>query len=276
VASTLLAGCADLSAVRDFARTSADAAAYRQIVDEYAASPHRQKRYQPERFEARLEAIARDRAAQAERLRAAQAVLAAYMSALGDLAADDLPAVDSQMDGLRSSLEKAGIVGAGEGAIGKETAGAAARIAAILTRAALDHWRQKKIADLIAETDASVQAVTAGLAEIIRQDFARSLDIEAEVLRKYFQSVIGAANATGQADSVPPLARVLWLDRQDEIAARRARLEAYAQLLDRIGQGHAALRANVGNLDDKALASRLKGYARDLKVLYKAAVVLGG
>jgi hypothetical protein len=180
------------------------------------------------------------------------------------------------MDGLRSSLEKAGIVGAGEGAIGKETAGAAARIAAILTRAALDHWRQKKIADLIAETDASVQAVTAGLAEIIRQDFARSLDIEAEVLRKYFQSVIGAANATGQADSVPPLARVLWLDRQDEIAARRARLEAYAQLLDRIGQGHAALRANVGNLDDKALASRLKGYARDLKVLYKAAVVLGG
>lgn len=270
----LLSGCADLQAVRDFAKTSAATADYRQIVSDYAASPERQKRLQPQRFAAQLDAIAVERAGQARRLLAAQSVLADYMDALGDLAADDLPNVDSRIDGISKALEKAGFIGTGDAAIGKETAGAAAAIAKILSRSAMDHWRQAKLEKIIAEADPSIQVVTTGLREVILQDFARSLDIEAEATRKYFEATIAAANADGQSDTVPPLSRVLWLDRQNALAARRARLEPYANLMSKIGQGHAELRANVGALKDKALHARLKQYARDLRQLYKAAALL--
>ena len=269
-----LAACADLQAIRDFAKTSSATADYKQIVSDYAASPERQKRLQPERFAGRLDSDIAQRAEQAKRLHAAQAVLADYMDALGDLAADDLPNVDSQIDGLSKALEGAGFIGGGDAAIGKETAGAAATIARILTRAAMDHWRQAKLEKIIAEADPSIQAVTAGLREMILQDFARSLDIEAEATRKYFEATIAAANAGNQSESVPPLSRVLWLDREDALAARRARLEPYANLLMKIGEGHAALRANLGSLKDKALQARLKQYAKDLRKLYKAAAVL--
>ncbi len=270
----VLSGCADLQAVRDFAKTSAATADYRQIVSDYAASPERQKRLQPERFAGQLDAIATERAEQAKRLHAAQAVLADYMDALGDLAANDLPAVDGQIDGLSKTLEKAGFIGTGDAAIGKETAGAAGTIAKILVRATMDHWRQARLEKIIAEADPSVQVVTAGLREVILQDFARSLDIEAEATRKYFEATIAAADAGGQSESVPPLSRVLWLDRQDALAVRRARLAPYADLLSKISQGHAELRANLGSLKDKALHARLKQYAKDLRQLYKAAAVL--
>ena len=269
-----ITGCADLQSVRDFAKTSAATADYRQIVTDYSASPERQKRLQPERYAAALDALAAERAEQARKLQAAQAVLVAYMSALGDLAADDLPNVDSQVDGLNKALEKAGFIGTGDAAIGKETASAASTIAKILVRAAMDHWRQARLEKIIAESHDSIQAVTAGLREMILQDFTRSLDVEAEATRKYFEATIAAATAADEAESVPPLAKVLWLDRQDAIAARRARLVPYAELLDKIGKGHADLAAHKGTLNDKALAARLKQYSQDLRKLYKAAAIL--
>lgn len=267
-------GCANLDAVRDFAKTSAATADYRQIVADYAMSPERQKRYQPARFAPQLDAQAKARAEQKPKLEAAQTILVEYMTALGDLAADDLPNVDTQVDALGKALEKAKFVGDGDAAISKETGTAAATIANILTRAVLDHWRQKATSRIVREANDSVQTVTAGLREIVLKDFSASLDTEKETVRKYFEAPIAAATAGGDTDAVPPLARILWLEHSDQVETRRAKLMAYAEVLEKIGKGHEDLNKNVDRIQDKALKERLRAYAKDLQALYKAIVTL--
>jgi hypothetical protein len=270
----LVSGCANLQAVRDFAKTSAATADYKQIVTDYATSPDRQQRYQPQRSAPQLAAQAKRRAEQKPTLEAAQTVLVEYMTALGDLAADDLPKVDSQVEALGKALEKAKFVGDGDAAIGKETATAAGSIAKILTRAVLDHWRQRQTSRIVREANDSIQIVTAGLREIVLKDFGASLDTESETVRKYFETSMVAATSGGDKDAVPPLARILWLEHSDEINARRAKLTAYADVLAKIGEGHADLNKNVDRLRDEVLRERLRGYTKDLEALYNAIVTL--
>jgi len=268
--SLLAAGCADLQAVRTFAKTSAATADYRQIVNDYVESPTRQQRYLPDRYAAQLARTTAKRAGQKTLLEGSQRVLAGYLNALGDLAADDLPDVDSEIDGLAKALDTAGFAGYGDAAIRKETATAAGRIAKVLTRAVLDHWRQYRVQKIITETDGNVQAVAAGLREIMLKDFNASLDIEAEAVRKYFESSIAAAKSRNDAEAVPPLARILLQEHLDRIRERRDRLSSYAEILEKIGKGHADLLANVDKLEDKALQKRLEKFAEDLRILYKA------
>ena len=266
----LWACAANLQAVRDFAKTSAATAEYPQVVSNYAEAPIRMKRYAPARAGAALDADAKERAAQAANFEAAQKILVEYMSTLGDLAADELPNVDSQVDGLGKALEKAKFVGDGDAAIKKETASAASAIAKVLVRVVLDRYRQRQLVQIIRDTDPHVQVVVAGLREVVRTDFDRALRTEAEAIDKYFKEPIAAAQARRDEDAVPPLARIMLLDRMDVIEGRRAKLEAYAKALTKIGEGHAELNKNVDKLDGEALKQRLKQDAKDLRALYKA------
>ncbi len=268
--SLLASGCADLQAVRSFAKTSAATADYRQIVTDYVESPTRRKRYHPDRYAVQPAGTTTPRARQKTLLAGSQRVLAGYLNALGDLAADELPDVDSEIDGLAKALEKAGFAGDGDAAIRKETASAAGSIAKVLTRAVLDHWRQDRIQKIIRETDGNVQTVVAGLREIVLKDFNASLDIEAEAVRKYFESSIAAAKSRNDEEAVPPLARILMQEHLDRIRERRDRLSSYAEVLKKIGTGHADLLANVDKLEDKALQERLEKFAADIRILYKA------
>lgn len=273
--SLFAAGCADLQAVRTFAKTSAATADYRQIVTDYVESPTRQKRYHPDNCATRLARTTAQRAGQKKLLEGSQRVLAGYLSALGDLAADKLPDVDPEMDGLAHALEKAGFAGEGDAAIRKETAGAAGRIAKVITRAALDHWRQDRVQEIVREADGNVQTVVAGLREIVLKDFSASLDSEAEAVRKYFESSIAAAKSRNDRESVPPLARILMLEHLDRIGERRDRLSPYAEVLEKIGTGHADLLANIDKLDDTALQARLEKFAADMRILCKAIKEIG-
>ncbi len=268
--SLLASGCADLQAVRSFAKTSAATADYRQIVTDYVESPTRRKRYHPDRYAVQPAGTTTPRARQKTLLAGSQRVLAGYLNALGDLAADELPDVDSEIDGLAKALEKAGFAGDGDAAIRKETASAAGSIAKVLTRAVLDHWRQDRIQKIIRETDGNVQTVVAGLREIVLKDFNASLDIEAEAVRKYFESSIAAAKSRNDEEAVPPLARILMQEHLDRIRERRDRLSSYAEVLKKICTGHADLLANVDKLEDKALQERLEKFAADIRILYKA------
>ncbi len=268
----LLGGCTTLEAVRAFAKTSADTAEYKKVADEFASGPTRLKQYAPANRHAGLDADAKARVRLRERFDAAQAILVAYMNALGDLAADELPSLDKQVDGLGAALEKAKFVGTGDAAISKSTATAAASIAKVLGRVLLDHWRQARLAELIRETDEHVQVVVSGLRAIVMRDFDLALRLEAVAVGKYFDEPIAAAEHRNPPDTdmIPPLARILKADRLDVVTARRAKLKAYAEVLGKIGTGHADLLQHVGKLDDAALTARLKQYAKDLIALHKA------
>jgi len=266
----LLAGCVNLQAVREFAKTSAATAEYRQILADYTGSPHRQQRYQPGRLSEQLSALDKARTEQKAGLERAQTILVQYLNALGDLASDALPHIDKEVDQLGSALEKARFVGVGDAAIKKETATATGTIAKILTKVFLEHWRRPQVRRMIRETDGSLQTVIAGLREIVLQDCNASLDVEAEVIRKYFEKSMAAALSRNDPDGVPPLARLLMLERLEEIEARRGRLSRYAEVLQTIGRGHADLARNVDRFHDMALRERLKQYADELQALYRA------
>lgn len=265
-----LCGCANLAAVREFAKTSAATADYKQVVADYTNSPTRQLRYQPDRNADTLKQLATKRAAQGPMLEATQQVLVAYMSSLGDLAADKLPNVDSEIDGLSKALETAKFVGDGDQQIGKETATAAASIAKVLIRAGLDGWRQREVVKIVKETNAPLQDVVAGLKEILDKDLRMSLQNEEIAVSKPFQSWNAAAKAGNDPDGAPQVARILLDERLEQVKAKRASLDAYIKVLDTIAKGHDDLFKNVDKFDKKDLVERLKGYSKDLQTLYKS------
>jgi phosphoenolpyruvate carboxylase len=264
------AGCANLDAVRRFAKASSAAARCDPVVDDYARSPVRQLRYEPEPFRRQLEEVAARRAEQRKRLEAAQAVLVGYLGALGDLAADDVPNVDADMDGLLEALETGKYIGDGDGQIGAESASAAAAIAKVLLRAAADRWRQQRLVELIRETDPRLQTLVAGLREIVDQDLRTSLAQEEEALRKPFLAWKAAAVAGGDPDGAPRAASALLEERLAVLQDRRTALDQYLKALGTIAQGHAELRQNVDHLRKRELVDRLAVHARDLATLARS------
>ncbi len=266
----LLTGCADLQAVRQFSKTSAATADYNDIVADYLKSPERQKLYQPENKHAELDDLTKRREQQKKLFDSAQGTLVIYMSTLGDLAADDLPNVDNEIDGFNKALETAKFVGDGDAAIKTETATAAGAIAKVVIRAVLDHWRQAETAQIIKDTDSNVQSVIVGLCAVLKNDLTLSLAVESENVTKYFEKPIAAARSHKDLDAVPPLATLLEKEHESLIQIRRDKITTYEQVLKKIAQGHADLAKNVDTLDESTLKERLKLYSKDLQTLYKS------
>jgi hypothetical protein len=264
-----VSGCANLAAVREFAKTSAATADYKQVVSDYTNSPVRQRRYQPERFSGELDGVVQRRAAQGPLLEAAQQVLVKYMTVLGDVAADKLPDVDSEVDGLSKALETAKFVGDGDKQIDKATASAAASIAKVVASAILDGYRQGEVVKIIKQTNEPLQNVVAGLHEVLDKDMRESLANEEAAVRKPFGAWVAAASSGNDPDGAPPVARILNDERLDQLRVKQANLDAYIKVLDKIAQGHADLFRNVDTLDGKELIARLKGYSAELQTLYK-------
>lgn len=260
----------NLAAVREFAKTSAATAHYEQVVSDYVNSPVRQKRYQPTSSTDQLDALVARRAEQGPILEATQQILVTYMSTLGDLAADQLPNVDSEIDSLSSALEKAKFIGDGDKQIGKETASAAASIAKVLIRASLDGWRRREVARIVKETNPALQNTIAGLKEILDQDMRDSLTNEALAVKSPFRAWIAAAESKGDPDGAPPVARILMDERLATVNAKEAVLDDYIKVLDTIAKGHDDLTNNIDSMSKSDLKDRLKGYSKDLQTLYKS------
>src|SRR5439155_7431946 len=96
----LASACANLTAIREFASTSSDAAQYSQLVVAYVDTPSRMKRYEPESQRPTLDRQVAERKAQQERLLLRQKLIQEYMDALGQLAGDELTIYDKELDAL--------------------------------------------------------------------------------------------------------------------------------------------------------------------------------
>jgi hypothetical protein len=275
LAAVSLSACTNLDAVRTFATTSAAAVENREVLSDYAQAPVVLARLAPADRSAALTAEAKERAKQRSRLWSVQRILGHYFRTLGDLAASSLPSANPEIGALATALEGAkGAVGAS--AVTNETIEAAGSIAKVLTRLSLDGWRQARIAEIVREVDPSVQKVVAGLGEVVRKDFAASLDQEAEAIRSYFETALADARSRGEEEAAGRLARYLEAQALDGVEARRLRLAPYAEALAKVGKGHAELAANAGTLDGKTLVEKLKQLSKELTTLVNAAGTLEG
>jgi len=269
-----LGACTNLAAVREFAKTSAATADFAQVVRDYQASPHRQLVYQPEDKAAQLRELAEGRKQEARRLLDCQQIVVDYMNALGDLAADDLVSVDSEIDGLTKALEDAKVIGKADSNVSKETATAAAAIAKILTRAVLNGWRQGQVCEIVSEVDPHLQEALAGLTAVLDQDLRGSLENERTAIEKRFNTWSASARANGDEDGAPPISRVLLAERVLVIERMEQQLDRYLEVLAKIAAGHRDLVENRKSLTAKAVIAAIKEHSKDLQTLYKQIRIL--
>lgn len=257
-----LSGCANLQAVREFSSASAASAEYTALVDDYAASPLRQKEFQPERTHADLDAMAAAREAQKEDLLAIHTLIAEYMDSLGRLAADEIVVFDAEYDLLASTLRDRQMLGSKE-------ADAYARIAKVLTTAAADGWRRRRLAKIIEETNDDFQIVAGALTTIVAKDFRASLENEKLVLAKHYGGMIAEAKANPPQGAGIAALTELMKERLASVDAKIEAVDIYAAILERIAEGHQQLYEGRKSLSKKDLLKEMQREAKDLRRAYK-------
>lgn len=277
-----LAGCANLTAVRDFSNISAATADYQQIVADYAGEPAREKLYTPIKDAAQLDAESAERQKQQAWLLADQQILVNYMAALGSLAAGDSPDTSAQYTSLQKAVTDLPVFPKADQTKVKANAEAAASIASMLTNLVLEIWREDQIKQIVRQTEPNIQALISGLKDIVDKDFAQTAQDEDRRLQGYFgdvrveqesiRSAVLAAAKQGAPEvkpsADPPIATSMLGEREQQVQTRKDRIAKYGAVLDKIAEGHADLAKNIDKLSDKDLQSRLRDYAGQLNTLY--------
>ena len=257
----LLSGCANLGAIQEFARTSADSAAYTRLTDEYVNSPETSKLYTLENDageRSRLDALAAERKPQAARLLLMHQALASYMAAVGELAADGLAEADTELDGMFDAAVKANYV--------DETTGAPLRsISKILAEAALNGYRQRELNKVIAAANAPLQQLIAHQL-VLMEAYGQSLANE-RAMQVRHQRVL---HAMAREKSREPVAAELIWERSNLTAVqfreREKALPKYVETLKQIAAGHQALYDNRERLSNQEVAAQIKRYTKRIQL----------
>ena len=253
-AALTAAGCGDLSAIRDFAGVSAGAATYREIVDEYAAFGDATHRLRPAGASA-LE----ERKEQAEELQDLHTALVNYMSALGDLAADDLVNVGPDLTALGGQLSATSL-------LTQAQTQAAVSLADLVVTAALDGWRRSKLRDLIETSNDDVQTVVGALESFVR-DVALEDDAEERLIYQGFLNSFALQSRDPAARAALDELEIIWNERVNEEEAIKL---AYLEILREIADGHQALYDNRNDLSLDQFVSNLRGYSGRIRAAFSA------
>ncbi len=228
-------GCVSLGAVRDFASTSSDAVQYSHLVNAYAATPTRLKRYEPQSQWPVLDRQATEREGQRERLLLRQKLIQDYMDALGQLAADDLVSYDNQLDALGAAVKNAKFADQNEAA-------AFSAVSKLLVGAVTDRWRRGKVVSLIEQTEAPFQVVSVAL-------------------DKYY----GTLQREGK-DPAGLAALAEWREmREAQLRDRDSAIASYTTVLKTIAAGHHKLYESRHELSKPEIKAEIHTYTMRLK-----------
>ncbi len=286
-----LVGCADLGAIRTWAETSADATSYSAILDDYSASPDRQRRYQEGASAEVLDTIKDLREEQVRRLLALHTATTEYMRAIGQLAADDIVIYDKELDAFTKAVKA-------RDWFDSQQADAYVGLAKVLFKAATDGWRQNRLKDLISESNADLQIVVGTMRDSIKKEVRDAVELENQVISNHFakslrrvsgarkesEALAATIQSKGQldpslktqvvralernADGFEGVERIIVDVRTDHLAGtmRRTRaLDEYDKILKNIADGHQALYDGRSDLDNKELLKNMIERANALR-----------
>lgn len=284
----LVAGCANLQAIRQFAQSSTEAETYKAIASDYAAVPEREKYYSLTKFHAAYDKEKKARGDQIKALIDIQKVIAEYMDALGELAADELVSYDKSIDSLTEGLKATKALDDAEiqafGAITK-----------LLARAMTDAYRQKKLNQVITEANAPLQTLISAQIRFVKI-YIKVLDVEKGAIDSYYGGVIISAvqgnllKSKGVDNSVlekkmkaldshygdiiigeindPTQQGILILvrdnmqEKMDTISKKQETARHYIEVLKTIGEGHQKLFDGRYKLTSPELLADIKGYSK--------------
>lgn len=256
---TLVCGCANLSAIREFADISASTAEHTQLTKEYVQWPQTQKRYQPTSEYDKLDHMTAQRTLQEKTLLPRHALIGEYMDALGQLAADEVVMYNKEVDALGKAAKEAKF------ADEKEEAAFNA-VAKLLLTAATDAWRQAKLKAFVRTSNSDIKTVIAGLRQIVNEGFLGDLEVETEAVRKYYQTII-----LDSSDKAGIAALNEWREAKlESIAKRRKAIETYSISLQKISDAHQKLNdaVLVNVVTSKEFLGQMSRYAKDIRTAY--------
>ncbi|HEY8095940.1 MAG TPA: hypothetical protein VIE65_07550, partial [Methylobacter sp.] len=187
---TLLIGCTNLSAVREWSSTSLEAAQYSQLISTYVDTPERLKRYRPS---PQLDESSVSRKKQAEVLKEVLAVVTDYMAALATLSADSTVDYSKQEAAFKKSITALNAqISQGNQKISDQTLGAAGSIITTLLNTATKAYQAKQVALVIEQANSPLQALLAKdgfLYQAVDLDFRRDLAIEQAAIDIFYYNL---------------------------------------------------------------------------------------
>lgn len=260
----LTSACADLAAVQDYAKASATVPGYDEATKEFGNRFTLNDAYRSEaaRKDAQAQGPARERAVPA--LLAVHKNLQAYMLVLGKLAGAQTFNLDKQTESLQQAVVAFPAFG-----LNADAANGAGTLARLVVKWALLGIQQHYVAELVTEADPSVQAVTAGMREIVGH-YRRDLANERRDVKTFFELNLLTIPAA-HSSAGPPRDKLLvalsddrFREKTAEFDARATRLGELDKVLEKIAYGHAELRRNVNNLSSREFATALKAIAQDI------------
>lgn len=253
-------GCAtNLKAIQDFANLSAESAEYTVLVDEYVEFPNRQKRYQPPNRHPGLETMAQERATQKAALLLRQRIVETYMNSLGRLAADELVDNTEELGKLSAALQN-------QAGMNPQETQAYEKMAGILTKVAIDQWRQRQLRDLIEQANPPIQNILRALQHIVSDGFGGDLQTEEAAIQNYYSTLIMESN-----DPAGKAALAEWKEfRTAQVQERSQAIKTYRTILDKISEEHQRLFDGRHDLDSKQVLQQATASVNDLRSLLEA------
>jgi hypothetical protein len=261
-----LSSCTNLAHIKKFAEISTETATFDQLVDNYVGYPDRVASLQPESQKQALEKIRQERLDQRKGLKALHKTVDMYMTALGELAEDNVASYDAELDSLGQTL-------AGSRLVKPETVAASGKISKILFNAFTNQWRKSQLKEIIDQSNTDFQTLTSGLKFIVENGFMNSLDEEmAATVKAFRKGMMDAKHRTQDKETPPAIALLLeeWkFKKQTSIEDKKKLITSYTKILDKISQGHQSLYDNRNDLSKKTLIAELKKHGKSLKEIYK-------
>lgn len=222
----VLTGCADLTAVRDFASLSASITGSTELSTRWRDTEKRLKAI-PQPGDVPLNVPTGDRSKIHQDTETMLQVLTVYMESMGQLAADNLPAVDSQVEGLAKSLS------ALPGTPITPQRVEAVSILGKMLSLPLDAYRHQQVRKLIEKANTPLQDIVSGLvqlAQIYKSDLANE-----HKLVKDWIALQAAGTGTSPVDF---LSRHYLADVNKKYEEVDKGIDAYIKALELIASQH--------------------------------------
>jgi hypothetical protein len=264
VGSLLLCyGCANLTGIREFAKTSAEAAAFQGITRDFVTTLERREALvKPPGAPPIAQETLKERKDLKNELDAAQQVLVNYMKALEALSSSDLIVYNTELDAFGKSLSDAKIASKKEVSTYKVAANLIVRISA-------DLYRQRKLKEIIPDADPYIGQAITMMKEIITDNYLLSISNEEDQIDLFFKKILASADAKDVL-GLSMLARFSSVEVRDHIQSKRQAVEKYLEILDKILEGHERMTKKISLISSEEIRTQLLACGKDIQKLYEA------
>jgi hypothetical protein len=265
--SFLISGCVDLKSIRTFTDTSKDTTTYIALTEDSVKSLERRQCYESDSQQATLRSLIEDRKKANVVLVQTHTILSQYLSALGDMASDDLISFDTSLNNLTSAM---GALKSSKGnnVFTSQEVNAVNKIATLLSNAFFEQYRQDKLKEAILSTNQDFQILIRLLINSTEL-YSQSLQTEKSVTNNYYQTIRMTAESNPPQDAALELLRNVYVEKLDAIDKKIATADNYGKILKKIGEGHQYLYDNIDQISTKQTLAQLKTRGQEIVNLYK-------